>query len=64
MDIGSLKDLPGMFPDLLSKLQNANIFTRDDLGDLSVDDLLEIYGNIDQELAAQLIISARAHWFK
>lgn len=62
-NVGSLENLDGMNPELLHKLQQSNIFTRDELADLSIDDLLEIY-NMDKELAAKLIMAAREHWFK
>lgn len=59
----SIESLDGMNADLLLKLKKANILTRDDLAELSVDDLLEIY-NMDGAIAAKLIMAARAHWFK
>lgn len=62
-NVGSLENLDGMNTELLQKLQQSNILTRDELADLSIDDLLEIY-NMDKELAAKLIMAAREHWFK
>jgi transcription termination/antitermination protein NusA len=59
----SLDSLEGMTKELLVKLKQNNILTRDDFAELSVDDLLEIC-DIDQNDAAKLIMSARAHWFK
>ena len=58
-----LRSLEGMDGELAAKLAGAGIRTRDDLGDLAVDDLLEI-SNIDGERAKDLIMKARAHWFK
>lgn len=58
----TLDTLEGMNYDLLLKLKQANILTRDDLAELSIDDLLDIC-NIGNDVAAKLIMSARAHWF-
>jgi N utilization substance protein A len=58
-----LLDLEDMDSDLASKLAGSNIRTRDDLGELAVDELVELTG-IDQERAKKLIMGARAHWFQ
>jgi len=47
---------------LAATLARSNIKTRDDLGDLAVDELTEITG-ITEEDAKKLITNARAHWF-
>jgi transcription termination/antitermination protein NusA len=57
-----LVNLEGMDADLAKKLARAGVKTRDDLGDLAVDDLTEMTG-IDTERAKALIMKARAHWF-
>ena len=57
-----LLDLEGMDPDLAAKLAENSIRTRDDLGELAVDELTEMTG-IDDERAKTLIMAARAHWF-
>ncbi len=57
-----LRSLEGMDGELAAKLAGAGIRTRDDLGDLAVDDLVEM--GIDGERAKDLIMKARAHWFK
>jgi N utilization substance protein A len=57
-----LVGLEGMDDDLAKKLARAGVKTRDDLGDLAVDDLVELT-NIDTERAKALIMKARAHWF-
>ena len=57
-----LLDLEGMDRDLAVKLADAKVFTRDDLADLGVDELVEIAG-MDEERAKELIMKARAHWF-
>jgi N utilization substance protein A len=57
-----LRSLEGMDSDLAAKLATAGVKTRDDLGDLAVDDLVEI-SDIDVERAKTLIMKAREHWF-
>ncbi len=57
-----LLDLEGMDRDLAVKLADAKVFSRDDLADLGVDELVEIAG-LDTERASDLIMKARAHWF-
>lgn len=57
-----LRDLEGLTPDLIAKLADGGIHTRDDLADLAVDELTEISG-IDDAQAKTLIMQARAHWF-
>ena len=57
-----LLDLEGMDRDLAVKLADAKIYTRDDLADLGVDELMEI-ASIDEARAKELIMKARAHWF-
>jgi transcription termination/antitermination protein NusA len=39
------------------------VFTRDDLAELAVDELMDASG-IDEERAKGLIMAARAHWFE
>jgi transcription termination/antitermination protein NusA len=57
-----LLDLDGMDRELAVKLADAKVYTRDDLADLGVDELVEIAG-LDEERAKDLIMKARAHWF-
>jgi N utilization substance protein A len=57
-----LLELDGMDSDLAAKLAGNSIRTRDDLGELAVDELTEMTG-IDDERAKTLIMAARAHWF-
>ncbi len=52
----------GMTEELARKLASHGIVTRDDLADQSVDDL-EAVIDIEDEVAAKLIMAARAHWF-
>ncbi|MBW7900016.1 MAG: transcription termination/antitermination protein NusA [Rhodocyclaceae bacterium] len=56
-------NLDGMDKALAARLAGSGIKTRDDLGDLAVDELTEMTG-IDADRATQLITNARAHWFE
>lgn len=58
----ALLELEGMDHELAARLGQAGIKTRDDLGDLAVDELVELTA-IDAERAGKLITNARAHWF-
>ena len=57
-----LRDLPGLTPELISKLVEAGVQTRDDLADLATDELTDITGQSVEEATA-LIMKAREHWF-
>ncbi len=57
-----LHDLEGMNSELLGKLADGGIHTRDDLADLAVDELTEITGQSADE-AKTMIMKAREHWF-
>jgi N utilization substance protein A len=57
-----LRDLEGLTPDLIGKLAEGGVHTRDDLADLAVDELTEMTG-IDDAQARVLIMKAREHWF-
>ena len=52
----------GLSQDLIAKLADGNVHSRDDLADLAVDELVEMTG-INDEAAKTLIMKARAHWF-
>ena len=58
----NLKDLEGITPELVAKLAQAGVHTRDDLADLATDELTDITGQSEEEATA-LIMKARAHWF-
>jgi N utilization substance protein A len=49
-------------PELISKLVEAGIQTRDDLADLATDELTDITAQSAEE-ATVLIMKAREHWF-
>jgi N utilization substance protein A len=57
-----LRDLEGLTGELIAKLADAGIHTRDDLADLAVDELTEMTG-VDEAKAKALIMKAREHWF-
>ena len=58
----NLRDLDGLTSELIARLSDNGIHTRDDLADLAVDELTEMTG-IDDEQAKTLIMKAREHWF-
>jgi N utilization substance protein A len=57
-----LRDLEGLEPQLIPKLAEAGVHTRDELADLALDELTEITGQSADEAKA-LIMKAREHWF-
>jgi N utilization substance protein A len=57
-----LMSVEGMDQELADKLISRNIITRDDLAELSVDEITDIT-DIDSDRAATLIMAARSHWF-
>ena len=57
-----LRDLDGLTPELITKLTEAGVHTRDNLADLAVDELTDITGQSEDE-AKTLIMKAREHWF-
>jgi N utilization substance protein A len=57
-----LRDLEGVSPEMIAKLAENGVNTRDDLADLAVDELTEITGQSEDE-ARSLILKAREHWF-
>jgi N utilization substance protein A len=58
-----LLSLEGMEKGLAFTLASNGVVTREDLAELATDDLLEI-SEMDEEIAAALIMKARAHWFE
>ncbi|MDR3545694.1 MAG: transcription termination/antitermination protein NusA, partial [Candidatus Limnocylindrales bacterium] len=53
-------------PAMLVALGEKGVKTLDDLGDLASDELVEIVGeaNMDEAVANDVIMAARAHWFE
>jgi N utilization substance protein A len=58
-----LLSLEGMEKGLAFTLASKGVVTREDLAELATDDLLEI-SEMEEEIAAALIMKARAHWFE
>ena len=57
-----LRDLEGLTPELIAKLAEGGVHTRDDLADLAIDELTELTGQSAEDATA-LIMKAREHWF-
>ena len=57
-----LRDLDGLSPELIGKLADGGVHSRDELADLAVDELIEMTA-IDEAAAKTLIMKAREHWF-
>ena len=57
-----LRDLEGLTPELIGKLAEGGVHTRDDLADLAIDELTDLTGQSEEEAKA-LIMKAREHWF-
>ncbi len=57
-----LLDLEGMTESIAYRLAEKGIRTRDDLAECAVDEVEDVKG-LEPELAAALIMKARAHWF-
>jgi N utilization substance protein A len=57
-----LRDLEGLDAELILKLADGGIHTRDELADLAVDELVDITGQSEED-AKTLILKAREHWF-
>jgi len=58
-----LLELDGMSTELAHQLASNGVVTREDLAEQSVDELNEMM-EIDPDVAAKLIMAARAHWFE
>ena len=58
-----LLSLDGMSERLAFRLAEKGVRTQEDLAELSVDELQEVDGEMDEEAAAALIMAARAPWF-
>ena len=48
----------------LLKLKENEIITRDQLADLSSDELIDILTDLERNKADQIILESREHWFK
>jgi N utilization substance protein A len=58
----TLRDVDGLTADLIAKLADSGVNSRDDLADLATDELQEITGQSAAQAEA-LIMKAREHWF-
>ena len=58
-DFNSLEDVD----EEIAKVLSDNLSSKDELADLSVDELVEMT-KIDEELAAKIIMDARSDWFE
>lgn len=58
-----LLEIEGMTPELAAKLAESKVFTLDDLAELSTDELSDISG-LSAHDAGEMVMRARAHWFK
>jgi N utilization substance protein A len=60
-----LAEIDGITPEIMVVLGENGVKTRDDLGDLATDELLEITaGKLREDKANEIIMAARAHWFE
>jgi N utilization substance protein A len=59
----SLNSMKTLTPEHLDVLTNENINDRDDLAEYASDELEELL-KVSSELAEEIIMEARAHWFK
>ncbi len=69
-ELGIAEDLAGvagLTPEMIIKLGENEVLTRDDLADLASDEMLELLGEtaggMGMEEANEIIMAARAHWF-
>jgi N utilization substance protein A len=58
-----LKNLEGMTAEIANALAKQNIVSMEDLAELSIDEVLDVI-SIDEDLAKNLILAARAPWFE
>lgn len=57
-----LREFDSLTPAMIAALVDNDVKTRDDLADLATDELVE-YTGLAEDVAAELISQARAHWF-
>ena len=58
-----LLNMEGMEQTLAFRLASHEVVTMEDLAELAIPDLLDIVEDLDEERAAELIMTARAPWF-
>ena len=61
-----VSQIEGLTNDILLKLGESGIKSRDDLADLASDELIELVGEklLTEDKANEIIMAARAHWFE
>ncbi len=59
----ALSDLASMTPEIEARLREGGVNSSEDLAEMATDELAEL-AKLDAETAAQLIVEARAPWFK
>lgn len=62
-DLDDLLNVEGMTPEIALALARQSIKTQDDLAEQSVDDLIDLI-KLEEKKAGELIMAARAKWFK
>jgi N utilization substance protein A len=55
--------MEGMTDELAHQLASKGIVTMEDLAEQAVDDLLDEFSDMNEEIAAKLIMKAREPWF-
>ncbi|NQY42067.1 MAG: transcription termination/antitermination protein NusA [Legionellales bacterium] len=55
--------LQGLEEKIAYKLAENEVISLDDFADLSIDELTELVPELDRDLASELIMRAREHWF-
>ena len=63
-DDNNLMEVPSMTAQVASALTEHGITTRDDLGDLATDELIELVPDLSEEDASKLIMECREFWFR
>ena len=58
-----LLEMKGMDRALAHRLAEHGVITREDLAEQSVDELMEVLEGMDEQLASELIMTAREPWF-
>ncbi|AWD32513.1 Transcription termination/antitermination protein NusA [Candidatus Kinetoplastibacterium sorsogonicusi] len=63
LETSNLLEIEGITVDLIKKLSEKNILTRNDLAELSTDELVNFTG-LNEKEASRIIMLARAPWFE
>ena len=60
----TVEDIPELTIEEIQTLKESGVMSRDNLADLSVDELLDIIPEFGSRRASDLIIKSRQHWFQ